>query len=423
MGLELAGVQFGRVVYVERECFAAANLAHKIETGELAAGVIHTDVTTFPYERFRDCFDLITGGFPCQPFSNAGKRSADGDPRHLFPHIKNAIRAIQPNRVLLENVEGIISAKLKSNEWADPAGTPVLLHVCRELERIGYEVAWGIFSAAEVGASHQRKRVFILGQLANSECEGSQRQWGQCGLREGGKEAQTGRSRCAGRWPSRPGQPQHGWEEPRTIVDDSKSGKPKQQPENNRQANGQSDEPRLTSAARRKKESRTVGNTDSNTGRKATRPEQQTSGTVQSSQSGKEELADTVSSKRRDTHRNNPPHGAERTKSGQSNRIRHSSSVAELADTDIGRQSSNQQSRSGGSEVSGGQENFKPNEPRQAEPQLGRATDGSTSRVDATANRVDRLRLLGNGVVPQTAAKAWLELTKQFINENAKTNK
>ena len=120
MGLELAGVQFGRVVYVEREAFAAANLAHKIETGELAAGVIHTDVKTFPYERFRDCFDLITGGFPCQPFSNAGKRSADGDPRHLFPHIKNAIRAIQPNRVLLENVEGIISAKLKSNEWADP---------------------------------------------------------------------------------------------------------------------------------------------------------------------------------------------------------------------------------------------------------------------------------------------------------------
>jgi len=315
LGLELAGVQFGRVVYVEREAFAAANLAHKIETGELAAGVIHTDVKTFPYERFRDCFDLITGGFPCQPFSNAsGKKNADNDPRHLFPHIKNAIRAIQPNRVLLENVEGIISAKLKSNEWADPAGTPVLLHVCRELERIGYEVAWGVFSAAEVGAPHQRKRVFILGQRDNAIDWSTQEP-------------------VSVEWPARPNQPQYGWEEPRTV-----------------------------------------GVAYGSTSGKASRAEQQTKGLGQSSQSGKEELAD----------------------------------------TDIGRQSSNQHPGSGGIEVGGGQENVKPNEPRQAEPQLGRATDGCASRVDATAYRVDRLRLLGNGVVPATAANAWTVLSGRF---------
>jgi len=270
LGLELAGVQFGRVVYVEREAFAAANLAHKIETGELAAGVIHTDVKTFPYERFRDCFDLITGGFPCQPFSNAsGKKNADNDPRHLFPHIKNAIRAIQPNRVLLENVEGIISAKLKSNEWADPAGTPVLLHVCRELERIGYEVAWGVFSAAEVGASHFRKRVFIL---AHSNRKGLQ----GCG---------------------------------RAIDINVPKG--------------------------RKIEERCFAK-----GRVATFP---------------------------------------RTR---------------------------------------GKEQYAWEQPRQYQPELVRTDNGTESGVDTTINpldnRIERLQIIGNGVVPQTAAKAWLELTKQF---------
>ena len=150
------------VAYVEIEAFAVANLVAKMETGELDAAPVWTNLKTLPLEVFRGNVSIVSGGFPCQPFSAAGTRNADDDPRHLFPYIKNAISTIRPEWVFLENVEGIISAKLKSDGWSDPVGTPVLLHVIRELERVGYQCAWGVFSAAEVGAPHQRKRVFIL---------------------------------------------------------------------------------------------------------------------------------------------------------------------------------------------------------------------------------------------------------------------
>jgi site-specific DNA-cytosine methylase len=150
------------IAFSEIEGFACANLVAKMEAGLLDAAPIWTDVKTFPWIGFHDKVDILSGGFPCQPFSSAGNRSADEDPRHLFPHILRGIAECQPNLVFLENVEGIISAKLKGNGWRDPAGTPVLLHVLRELERVGYCATAGVFSSAEIGATHQRKRVFIL---------------------------------------------------------------------------------------------------------------------------------------------------------------------------------------------------------------------------------------------------------------------
>jgi len=247
LGLRLAGIEFGRVVYVERECFAAANLVNKIEEGRLAPGVVHTDVKTFPYDSFRGCFDYILGGIPCQPFSQAGSHKADEDPRHLFPHIKYAVRTVQPKFVLIENVQGIISAKLKGDQWADPAGTPVLLHVIREFQRIGYESAWGLFSAAEVVGEdgrrcpHQRKRVFLLArkgnevppvttedcrsrvslgeigerafnELANTRSEGRERQVRQGAAGEEGSANRHAVECRSGVWPSRPGEQQQEWE-------------------------------------------------------------------------------------------------------------------------------------------------------------------------------------------------------------------
>lgn len=156
LGLRRVFPGLREIAYVEREGFAAANLVAKMETGELDAAPVFTDVKTFPYGKFYGCVDILSGGFPCQPFSSAGKRAGVEDPRHLFPYIAEGIRRCQPKLVFLENVEGIISAKTAEGE-------SVLQYVLRTLEDLDYTATAGIFSASEVGAPHQRKRVFILG--------------------------------------------------------------------------------------------------------------------------------------------------------------------------------------------------------------------------------------------------------------------
>jgi len=165
IGMGLRGIfpALREVAHVEIEAYAIANLVAKMEESILPPAPVYTDIKTFPFARFRGCVDILSGGFPCQPFSAAGKRRASEDPRHLWPYIKDGIGLCRPRMVLLENVEGIISAKM-------PDGQSVLHHVLSELEGLGYRATAGVFSAAEVGASHQRKRVFILG-VANARSE------------------------------------------------------------------------------------------------------------------------------------------------------------------------------------------------------------------------------------------------------------
>lgn len=147
-GLDLAGVEHRVIAYVEIEAYAIANLVAKMESGQLAPAPIYTDLKTFPSQIFRNKVSLINGGYPCQPFSAAGQRKGEDDPRHLWPHIRRHIRAIRPFQCFFENVEGHISLGLRS--------------VISDMGSDGYRATWGIFSAAEVGATHQRKRVFIL---------------------------------------------------------------------------------------------------------------------------------------------------------------------------------------------------------------------------------------------------------------------
>ena len=152
------------VCFVEIESFAIKNLVSKIEKGLLSTAPVFTDLKKFPWQLFHRKVDILSGGFPCQPFSNAGRKQGDQDPRHLWPYITKGIEQLgRPPIIFFENVSGIISSKLKGNDWTDQEGTPVLLHILRELERLGYRTTAGTFSAAEVGAPHQRKRVFILG--------------------------------------------------------------------------------------------------------------------------------------------------------------------------------------------------------------------------------------------------------------------
>jgi len=243
------------LAHVEIEAFAIANLVNKMETGRMVPAPVWTDLKTFRSEIFRGHVDILTGGYPCQPFSAAGKRLGGDDPRHLWPHIRNIIRGCEPTMCFFENVEGHISLGLST--------------VISDLEEDGYRTTWGIFSAAEVGAPHQRKRVFILAHSSNSrsgdfdwavgcktgaeilrqgdrqECsvrvdpagkvmansisEGLERYAGD-GAGCNGQIRQVSepdRSACTERlflWPARPGEPQYDWEEPR-IVGNPKANK------------------------------------------------------------------------------------------------------------------------------------------------------------------------------------------------------
>ena len=165
LGLRSVLPNLREIAYVEREGFPVANLVAKMEEGKLDAAPVFTDVKTFPYGKFRGCVDILSGGFPCQPFSAAGKRQATEDPRHLFPYIADGIRECQPRSVCLKNVAGIISAKTGD-------GDSVLQYVLRELEGLGDRATAGIVAAEEVGAPHQRKRVFIMAYNNNEGLEG-----------------------------------------------------------------------------------------------------------------------------------------------------------------------------------------------------------------------------------------------------------
>ena len=169
IGLKRAIPNLRTIAHVEIETYAIANLIAKMEAGQLDACPVFTDLKQFPYRELRDRVTILSAGFPCQPFSSAGKRQATEDPRHLYPWIADGITAMRPRYVLLENVEGIISAKTGDGE-------SVLKYVLGDLEGRGYSCTWGVFSASEVGAPHQRKRVFILAKPSSTGLERTTRE-------------------------------------------------------------------------------------------------------------------------------------------------------------------------------------------------------------------------------------------------------
>lgn len=194
-GIERAIGEVSVLSYVEVDAYPIANLVDKMETQQLAPAPIWTDIKTFNAKSFRGMVDILCGGYPCQGFSLAGKRKGKEDSRHLWPHIRRVITECQPEMCFFENVEGHISLGLEE--------------VLSDLGRLGYRVEAGIFSAAEVGASHQRKRVFIL---AYSNASGRCQNWLSSELWANSIKQSSRYS-----WPSRPKETQKEWEEPRTI--------------------------------------------------------------------------------------------------------------------------------------------------------------------------------------------------------------
>lgn len=148
LGLSLALPAARTVVYVEREAFACEILATRMEEGILADAPIWTDITTFDPRPWRGKVDIIIGGYPCQPFSIAGKRRGTDDTRNIWADIRRAIEQIRPAQCFFENV----SNHLRLGFY----------NVAYDLQKMGYTVAAGLFSAEEVGAPHRRERLFIL---------------------------------------------------------------------------------------------------------------------------------------------------------------------------------------------------------------------------------------------------------------------
>ena len=123
---------------------------------------IYNDVKKITKEGFEadgiESPDIITGGFPCQPFSVAGKQKGTSDDRHLWPEMFRIIKAFKPRFVIGENVPGIVNIQ----------DGVVFETVCTDLESQGYEVQPFNIPAAAVGAPHQRKRIWIIATLADS---------------------------------------------------------------------------------------------------------------------------------------------------------------------------------------------------------------------------------------------------------------
>ena len=203
LGLQRAIPNMRTIALCEVEAFAVANLVAKMESGCLEPVPVWPNLKTFPWASFRGCVDILTGGYPCQPFSAAGKRQGADDPRHLWrPYIARGIRILQPRICFFENVEGHISLGLSD--------------VIEDLAGMGYRTTWGIFSASEVGAPHQRKRVFIL--AVSSGFRGSAGISGSF-TRHEGKSGESDDGCYQAAWPSRPNERQHRWEPPRVVGD------------------------------------------------------------------------------------------------------------------------------------------------------------------------------------------------------------
>lgn len=124
--------------------------------------VQYEDIRTTDFTVWRGRIDVLTAGFPCQPFSVAGKRKGTDDDRYLWPEVPRAIREIRPRWVVGENVRGFVN-------WSEGM---VLDTVFADLEAFGYEVQPFVLPACAVGAPHRRDRIWIVAHRADAGAEG-----------------------------------------------------------------------------------------------------------------------------------------------------------------------------------------------------------------------------------------------------------
>jgi DNA (cytosine-5)-methyltransferase 1 len=148
-GFDLAAKWMGweNIFHCEWNPFGQKVLKHHFPNS-----ISYNDITKTDFTIHRGNIDILTGGFPCQPYSVAGLRKGKADERHLFPEMLRAIKEIQPRYIVGENVRGLVS-------WG---GGLVFNEVCADLESEGYAVQPFIIPAASVNAPHRRDRIWFV---------------------------------------------------------------------------------------------------------------------------------------------------------------------------------------------------------------------------------------------------------------------
>ncbi len=160
--------------YVEWDGYCQKVVAQRIQDGLLTEAPIFNDVREFVQSgaarAYRGFTDVVTAGFPCQPFSVAGKQDASDDERNMWPATLDVIKEVQPRYAFLENVPGLLSSGTWDVDGA--AAIPVRGYfgrVLKDLAEIGFDAEWGVLGASDVGGYHKRNRVWIVASNTKGE--------------------------------------------------------------------------------------------------------------------------------------------------------------------------------------------------------------------------------------------------------------
>lgn len=192
LGSKLLG--FKTICAVEWEPYCQATILARQADGILEHFPVWDDIRTFDGRPWRGLVDVISAGFPCQPFSNAGRRQGEQDSRNMWPDTIRIIREVQPSWCLLENVAAL-------------AVNPYFGSILEDLENADYDPGRPqIIAAADVGAPHLRKRVWIIPHAKSIRAQGRLREprEGKPILREDGENRPMADADAdEGGWPRR----------------------------------------------------------------------------------------------------------------------------------------------------------------------------------------------------------------------------